>query len=191
MSSIGTHRITIGDTLYPLNTVLRDGNGNPIDLSVYTVKFFMETQDGTSELAETIVGVSVHPTQTFTAEASTDLITCNAHGIKKDDQIILASSGGALPAGLATATRYFAVQIQPNKFQVSLVPDGAVVDITGAGTGTHTLYVVGSAQMDFAAANVDTAGIYRGWFTLTSGSEKKTMPEGDRWFEVLVVAAGS
>lgn len=190
MSSIGTHRITIGDTLYPMNTVIRDGNGNPIDLSVYTVKFFMELENGTSELAETIVGVSVHPTQTFTAEASTDLITCNAHGIKKDDQIILASSG-TLPAGLAEDTRYFAVQIQPNKFQVALIPDGSAVDITGAGTGTHTLYVVGSVQMDFAAANVGTAGIYRGWFTLTSGSEKKTMPEGDRWYEVLVVSAGS
>jgi hypothetical protein len=188
MPSIGVHRITIGDTLIPLNTVLRNGNGDPYDLSAYTVAFKMELESGTSELAETSKGVTAHPTQTFTA-ASTGLATCNGHGVQEGDQIIVATAG-TLPSGLAAATRYFAVNVTPNAFGLATVPGGATV-IAGAGTGTHTFYIVGSVQMDFAAANVDTAGTYYGWFTLTSSAEKKTLPEGDRWYEIRVVAAGN
>lgn len=190
MPAIGTHTITLTDTLPPLNTVLREGNGDPINLASYTVKVVMELQDGTSELAVTTTGVTAHPTQTFTADTSTDLLTCNGHGVQNGDEVIVASSG-TLPTGLAAATRYFAVQRTPNKFGLALTPDGALIDITGAGSGTHTLYVVGSAQMDFAAANVDTAGIYRLWFELSSGAETRHMPEGNRWYEINVVARGN
>lgn len=188
MPAIGVHRITMSDTLIPLNTVLRNGNGDPYDLSAYTVAFKMELSDGTSELAETSTGVTAHPTQTFTA-ASTGLATCNGHGVQENDQIIVATSG-TLPSGLEASTRYFAVNVTPNAFGLAAVPGGATV-IAGAGTGTHTFYVVGSVQMDFAAAQVDTAGTYYGWFTLTSSTEKKTLPEGDRYIEVRVVAAGN
>jgi hypothetical protein len=188
MPSIGVHRITIGDTLAPLNTVLSTGDGDPYDLASYTVAFKMELESGTSELAETSTGVTAHPTQTFTA-ASTGLATCNGHGVKEGDQIIVATSG-TLPSGLAASTRYFAVQVNPNTFGLATVPQGTSV-IAGAGTGAHTFYIVGSVQMDFAAAQVDTAGTYYGWFTLTSSAEKKTLPEGDRWYEIRVVAAGN
>jgi hypothetical protein len=188
MAHIGVHRITIGDTLVPLNTVLRTGNGDPYDVSAYTVAFKMELSDGTVELAETSTGVTAHPTQTFTA-ASTGLATCNGHGVQENDQIVVATNG-TLPSGLAAATRYFPVNITPNSFGLAALPGGITV-IAGAGAGTHTFYVVGSVQMDFAAANVDTAGTYYGWFTLTGSAEKKTLPEGDRWYEIRVVAAGN
>lgn len=191
MPKIGTHTITLNDTLRPLNTVLRWGNGDPVNLADYTVKFAMEKDDGTVELAATATGVTVHPTQTFTASASTDLLTCNGHGVKHGDQIIVANSGGALPTGLTASTRYFAVQVTPNTFALATEPDGAPIDITGAGTGTQTFYVVGSVQMDFAAAQVDTAGVYYGWFELSSGSETWHLPEGDRWYEIRVVNRGN
>ena len=190
MPAIGVHRITLDDTLLPLNTVLRHANGDPIDLSAYTVKFAMEKSDGTSELAATTTGVTAHPTQTFTASTTTELMTCNGHGVEHGDQIIVASSG-TLPTGLTASTRYFAVQVNPNTFALATLPDGPPIDITGAGSGTHTFYIVGSVQMDFAAANVDTAGTYYGWFTLTSGSELKTLPEGDRWYEIRIIEKGN
>lgn len=190
MTAVGVHTVTIGDTLVPLNALLRWANGDPVDLSLYTVKVFMELEDGTSELAATISGVSAHPTQTFTANATTDLLTCNGHQVQDGDQVILSSSQ-ALPAGLASATRYFATQVSPNSFGLSTFPDGPLVNITDTGTGTHSFYVVGNVQYDFAAANVDTAQTMRLWFTVTSGSEVKTLPEGDRWFEIRVVSAGN
>jgi len=191
MSAIGVHTITLGDTLLPLNAILRSANGDPVDLSLYTVQFKMELENGTSELALTSTGVSVHPTQTFTAEADDDYLTCNAHGVTEENQIIVANSGGALPTGLAASTRYFPVQVTQNRFQLAASPGGAGINLTTDGTGTNTFYILGSVQMDFAAANVDTAQIMRGWFVLTSGSETKTLPEGDRWFEVRVVGAGA
>ena len=190
MPSVGVHTITIGDTLLPLNSVLRQANGNPINLASYTVTFKMEEQDGDAELAETATGVTAHPTQTFTASATTDLLTCNDHGVEEGDQIIVASTT-TLPTGLAASTRYFAVEVNPNTFALATTPGAVKIDITGAGTGTHTFYIVGSVQMDFAAANVDTAGVYRGWFILTSSGEKKHMPEGDRFFEIRVVTVGN
>lgn len=79
MPGAGTFRVTIGDTLSPMNTVLRWGNGDPVDLASYTVKFFMEQVDGTAELAATTTGVTAHPTQTFTASTTTGLLVANPH----------------------------------------------------------------------------------------------------------------
>lgn len=189
MPAVGKHTITLGDILMPLNAVLRWANGDPVNLAAYTVTAKMEKQDGTAELAETATGVTANPTQTFTA-ASTGLATCNGHGVKEGDQIIVANSGGALPSGLAASTRYFAVNVTPNAFGLAATPSGVSV-IAGAGTGTHTFYVVGSVQFDFDSANVDTAGTYYFWFVLTSGSEKKHLPEGNRHFEIEVVAVGN
>lgn len=188
---IGKHTITLGDTLEPLKAVLKNGNGDPYDLALYTVRFQMEQEDGDAELATTDTGVTKHPTQAFTVDATTDTLKCASHGVQHGDQIVLANTGGALPAGLTAGTIYFAVSVSPNAFKLAQFPEGAAEDITGAGTGTHTFYIRGSVQFDFAAANVDTVGIYRGWFTLDSGAELKTLPEGDRYFRVEVVEKGN
>lgn len=75
---------------------------------------------------------------TFTADATTDTITSNAHELANGDLVRLSNSGGALPAGLATGTDYYVLNTATNTFKVSLTQGGAAVDITGAGTGTHT-----------------------------------------------------
>lgn len=194
MSAIGTHTITLGDTLLPLNAILRDGNGNPIDLASYTVKFELETEGGTEELAATTTGVTKHPTQTFTVDTSEDTVKCVAHGAIDDDHIVLANSGGALPTSspsVAAGTEYFARDITPNTFRLSVYPQSAKIDFTGAGTGTHTFYVKGSAQFDFSSTNVDEAKRLRGWWVLESSSETKRIPEGDHWIAVNVVNKGA
>jgi hypothetical protein len=185
------HIITLGDTLEPLKAILVNGSGDPYDLALYTTRFEMEQEGGTAEITTTATGVTAHPTQAFTVDTSTDEIKCNGHGVKEGDQIVVANTGGALPAGLVAATRYFAIDVKPNTFRLADYPAGTKKDITAAGTGTHTFYVVGSVQMDFLAANVDTVGNYRAWFTLDSGAELKTLPEGDRWFAVKVVNKGN
>ena len=190
MPSIGTFRVTIGDTLTPLNTILRHANGDPVDLSAYTVTFAMEEEDGDSELAETGTGVTSHPTQAFTADTTTDHVKCVGHGVQEGDQIIVASTT-TLPTGLSASTRYFARDVSPNAFKLEATPGSGPIDITGAGSGTHTFYVVGSVQMDFAAANVDTAGTYRGWFITTLSAEKKHWPEGDSWYTIQILARGN
>lgn len=183
------HKRMVGDTLTPLNAKL-SRNGNPVDLSALTLKFQIEKDDGTAMLAETTTGCTAHPTVTFTA-ATTDWITANAHGLERYDQIVLSNSGGALPAGLSTATRYFVRDVSPNRFKVELAPDTEVVDITGTGTGTHSYYVVGCCQYTFASATVASAYTGRGWFTTFSGSDRDTLPTDGAGIRIEVVAYGN
>lgn len=80
---------------------------------------------------------------TFTANASTDQIAAVAHGlVTGDGPLQFTNAGGALPAGLATSTNYWVVYIDADHFKVATslanALAGAIVDITGAGTGTHT-----------------------------------------------------
>lgn len=79
----------------------------------------------------------------FTA-ATTDIITSNAHGLKRGDVIHVASST-ALPAGLSASTNYYVRDITTNTFKLSTVLDGPVVNITDTGTGTHTFYLKGKS----------------------------------------------
>lgn len=187
------HERKVGDTLAPLNAVLtRDGT--PIDLASLTVKFQIESADGTSLLAETTTGVTAHPTQTFTCTdyATNNWLLKNDHGVKEGQQVVLSNSGGALPSGLSAATRYFAVNVRPNAFRVTQDgPQGTAITIAGAGTGTHSFYVVGSVQYDFASATVTTAGRYRGWFTLYSGSEFDSVPTSPEGITIEVTPYGN
>lgn len=83
--------------------------------------------------------------RTFTA-AATDLVTIAAHPyLTGDGPFFLTNSGGALPTGLAAETPYWITKIDANTFKLATSKANAengtpvVVDITGAGTGTHTI----------------------------------------------------
>lgn len=83
----------------------------------------------------------------FIASSSTDRITVADAGLSiQDDWAIreLASSG-SLPGGLSGGTTYFVQNVVPDSpsagyttFQVSLTPGGSIVNITSAGSGSHT-----------------------------------------------------
>jgi hypothetical protein len=75
---------------------------------------------------------------TFTAAVS-DVITSTAHGLVNNDLIIMSSTG-TLPAGLAEETQYYVINATANTFEVSLTVGGSAVDITDTGTGTHSWY---------------------------------------------------
>lgn len=78
-------------------------------------------------------------TQTFTADAGTDVFTANAHGLIDTNTIIVTNSGGALPTGLTSGATYYIITATANTFQLSLTSGGAAINITDAGTGTHSL----------------------------------------------------
>jgi hypothetical protein len=80
---------------------------------------------------------------TFTADAGSDQLTISSNSSWKTGARIRTSSTGTLPAGLAAATDYYVVVV--NNTTVKLATSranalaGTVIDITDAGTGTHTL----------------------------------------------------
>jgi hypothetical protein len=184
------HKRMLGSILRPLNSIIKVG-GDPLDLSSYTVQFQMEPEaGGTAKVAESATGVTKHPTQTFTASATTDLLTCNGHGVQEGDQVIVATQT-TLPGGLAASTRYFARDVTPNAFKLAATPGGIALNITDAGTGTHTFYIVGSVQKTFLAADVNTVGRYSAWWTIYSGSDFAAAPVEKQGFIVEIVPFGS
>lgn len=79
----------------------------------------------------------------FTA-AVTDIVTCAAHGFVTGDKVQLTTSGADLPAGLSVSTDYYIVKIDVNTFYLNTKTGDSSddrVDITDAGTGTHTLHL--------------------------------------------------
>ena len=76
-------------------------------------------------------------TGTFTAVASTDIITATI-GVSDGHTCVLTTTE-TLPAGLALATTYYIVSASGYDAKLSLTSGGAAIDITGAGTGVHTI----------------------------------------------------
>lgn len=75
-------------------------------------------------------------TGTFTANASTDVISATAHGMSNGDRVAFWSSG-TLPAGISPATEYFVRNTQADSYQISATAKGSILDITDTGSGTH------------------------------------------------------
>lgn len=78
---------------------------------------------------------------TFTATAATDVLAVTGGAFAKG-QAVTVSTTGTLPAGLAAATTYYvAVAGSSIKLSTTLANAiaGTVIDITDAGSGTHTI----------------------------------------------------
>lgn len=163
-----SHIVTVGDRLFPLSRVLLRNN-KPVNLTNYTVKWQMVNDGGSTVTAATTVGITSQPTTTFTASATTNLLTAEGHLVEENDELILSNAGGSLPGGLSAATRYFAKEVTPNAFKLAATPGGSAIDVTSAGTGTHAFYIVGHVTYQFASGEVATSGTYWGWLSAYDG----------------------
>ena len=85
------------------------------------------------------------PIQTFTVTiASPGVFTCNSHGLRNGDVVVLTSTG-ALPTGLTTspttaATQYFVINAAANTFNLSTTLNGTAINTSGSQSGTHTIH---------------------------------------------------
>lgn len=78
------------------------------------------------------------PPQVFTANATTDTMTCAGHGLGTTDwKISFSAVGGRPPTPLQPGTSYFLKNVAPDTFQVAASDGGAAVDLTDAGLGTQ------------------------------------------------------
>lgn len=85
-------------------------------------------------------------TQTFTADAGTDVITCSSHGYV-DGESVEVSSDTTLPSGLSASTEYYIIYVDANSFKLATryayAMAGTAINILDAGTGTHSVYAKG------------------------------------------------
>lgn len=77
-------------------------------------------------------------TVAFTA-ATSDTITAAGHVLPAGALVRVSNVGGGLPGGLSAGVDYYVRDVSGSTLKLSTSPGGAAVDITSAGTGTHTL----------------------------------------------------
>ena len=79
-----------------------------------------------------------------------NLMTIVAHGLHTGDGPIRFTTSGTLPAGLALATDYYVIKLSADTFSLATTLAnalaGTAIDITGNGTGTHTLADVATTK---------------------------------------------
>lgn len=75
---------------------------------------------------------------TVTFDAGTDKCNWTSNNLADGDPICFTNSGGALPAELTSGTTYYAKSPGANDTQIAATVGGAAINLSGAGTGTHT-----------------------------------------------------
>jgi hypothetical protein len=93
---------------------------------------------------EAVALAAATPTATFTADAATDALTLAAGAkVAALGGGVRVASSGALPAGLAAATTYYVAIAGGGAIKLATTlanaRAGTAIDITSAGSGTHTL----------------------------------------------------
>ena len=88
--------------------------------------------------------VVVETATTFTADDTTEELTLtDAMNWRTGDLAWVSNSGGGLPAGLSASTDYYLIRLDESTYSLatSLVNAraGTAINITSAGTGTHTI----------------------------------------------------
>lgn len=102
-------------------------------------------------------------TRTFTADASTDIITLSAN-TQQDYLAVTFTTTGTLPAGLSLATTYYLRYISLTTFKVSTTlanaVNGVYVNITSTGSGTHTVTMSGPVTIQATCKDNNTGVVY-------------------------------
>ena len=85
------------------------------------------------------------------SNASPAIVTINDHGLKDDDPIVFRTTG-SLPTGLTVGVVYYVNYRGTDSFYVAATPDGANLNTSSAGAGTHYV-ATGNDSHDGSAAD--------------------------------------
>jgi len=95
-------------------------------------------------LAELRAYLAVRNSDTFTASAATDALTLTNPRItwSTGDEVVVSTTG-TLPGGLAVSTTYYVIPVTDLTIKLAATSSsataGTAIDITAAGSGTHTI----------------------------------------------------
>lgn len=109
--------------------------------------------------------------KTFTADASTNVISSTAHGFIDGDMLIFLA--GDNPEPIAAGKIYYARDTAANTFKVASTSGGTEIDLTDAGTGTLRVYKNDPVQGIDPYFQNDTPHSNVAWFRMEcpNGSE--------------------
>lgn len=77
------------------------------------------------------LGSIVSPSGTASADASSNELAFDGHGLETDDEVtVRAVEGGTLPAPLAEGTTYYAIRLTTSAFKLAATAGGSAIDLT-------------------------------------------------------------
>jgi CotH kinase protein/Lamin Tail Domain len=92
-------------------------------------------------------------TGTFTADATTNVMTMTAHGLSHGN-VVRVQSSGTLPVPLLNSIDYFVTVLTADTFKLSFAPGDPPLDLTSIGSGTLTL------RRDASIANAAATDVF-------------------------------
>lgn len=109
--------------------------------------------------------------KSFTADNSTDVITCTAHGYLDGDMIIHLA--GDLPAPLVANNIYYVRDKTTNTYKITATSGGAAIDLTTNGSGTQYVFKNDAVQGIDPIFDLDTPHSNTAWIRVEcpNGSE--------------------
>lgn len=118
----------------------------PCDVALIDVIGFYRVTAVTTTTAQSTTN-TLGQSDTFTADAGTDICTYTSFASIPSNLMVgtrvRLTSSGTLPAGLALATDYYLIKVTDGTFKLATSFANALtntaIDITDAGTGTHTI----------------------------------------------------
>ncbi len=131
-----------------LNLVMKDTGGGVMALALCNPdgSNILERVVSQADYAHDFVDADVHVVNNTIGEVG--------HGFS-DGDIIIFTTTGTLPVGLALATNFYVVNSAADTYKVSLTKRGSVVDITGAlGGGIHTATLQPAVSINSVAVAV-------------------------------------
>ena len=97
----------------------------------------------------------------FTAEADTDVVTADNHGLADTNTIVFIDAGGSsvLPSGVTQGTIYFVRDATTDTFKVAATSGGVAIDLTvdGAGLVQKIVTETFSSQGTYTLTDADVA----------------------------------
>ena len=118
----------------------------PCTISLIDVVGFYRLTSVTTTTAQATAN-TLGQSDTFTADAGTDVCTYTSTASSPSNILVgtrvRLTTTTTLPAGLATATDYYVIRVSDSTFKLATsyanAIAGTAIDITDAGTGTHTI----------------------------------------------------
>lgn len=103
--------------------------------------------------------------ETFTADPDTDICTVAVTTVPiTGTAVTVSNSGGGLPTGLSASTNYFVIKISSSTFKLATTianaTAGTAINITSAGTGTHTVTTVNPGSVNHQIKDLRTGTIF-------------------------------
>lgn len=134
---------------YPASAVLADGVAPATETSGSGTGAVLSLVTDVNGVVTSGVVAAAHAAASVTADASTDAVTLNSHGLVAGQRVKFSHSSGSVPGGITAGTYYYVVAagLTTNTFKIATAADAAALDISSAGSNvTLTTEISGGAS---------------------------------------------